>query len=320
MTPPILFLTFNRPDTTTRVFAAIRAAQPARLYVASDGPRADRMGEAELCAEVRRIATAVDWPCEVKTLFRDRNLGCRRAVSGAITWFFEHEEEGIILEDDCLPSPDFFPWCNAMLERYRDERQIMCVTGNNFQSDMKGWPYSYYYSIFNHCWGWASWRRAWELYDTELQELDPERSVRHIDRLCGVRGFGKYWVQILERVKAGQIDSWAYIWTWSCFKQGGLTCTPKVNLVSNIGFGENASNTLNSESPHSNLRAYSLSLPFIAPPQKRPESRFDRFAAQFHFGIEALTLFERAKRKFRRMYHIIRKKGTRHERAKQSGH
>lgn len=101
-----------------------------RLYVAADGPRVDRAGEADRCAEVRRIATAVDWPCELRTLFHTKNLGCRGAVSGAITWFFEHEPEGIVLEDDCLPHPDFFPWCAAMLERYRDERRVMCVTGN----------------------------------------------------------------------------------------------------------------------------------------------------------------------------------------------
>src|SRR5262245_55441705 len=106
MTPPILLLVFNRPETTSRVFQAIRAVRPNKLYVAADGPRSDRAGEAERCVEVRRIATAVDWPCEMRTLFREENLGCRRAVSGAITWFFEQEEAGIILEDDCLPHPD----------------------------------------------------------------------------------------------------------------------------------------------------------------------------------------------------------------------
>jgi len=120
MISPVLFLIFNRPDTTTRVFEAIRAARPERLYVAADGPRMTREGEAERCAEARRIATAVDWPCEVKTLFRETNLGCRAAVSGAITWFFEHEEEGIILEDDCLPDPSFFPYCTELLAHYRD--------------------------------------------------------------------------------------------------------------------------------------------------------------------------------------------------------
>src|SRR5262249_20722231 len=158
---PVLFLIFNRPNTTARVMEAIRTAGPGRLYVAADGPRDGNADEAKRCAEVRRIATQVDWPCEVQTLFRERNLGCRQAVSSAITWFFEQEQEGIILEDDCLPSPSFFPYCAELLARFRNDERIMCITGCNFQQDMKGYPYSYYFSKYHHVWGWATWRRAW---------------------------------------------------------------------------------------------------------------------------------------------------------------
>ncbi len=214
-TPPILFLTFNRPDTTARVFGAIRAAQPARLYIAADGPRPDRPGELERCAEVRRVATAVDWPCEVRTLFHDKNLGCRSAVSGAITWFFEHEEEGIILEDDCLPHPSFFHFCSELLQRYRNDHRVMCVTGNNFQPDMRDWPYSYYFSIFNHCWGWASWRRSWKLYDTALDEFNPDSAALLFRSLSQTDHFSRFFSEQLGSIKSGNLDSWAYVWTWS---------------------------------------------------------------------------------------------------------
>src|SRR5690349_2048344 len=133
MKSAILFLVFNRPETTARVFEAIRAAQPPRLYVAADGPRASRIGESERCDLTRRIASAVDWPCDITTLFRAANLGCKNAVSSAISWFFEHEEEGVILEDDCLPDPSFFRYCDELLAHYRDDTRIGLISGNNFQ-------------------------------------------------------------------------------------------------------------------------------------------------------------------------------------------
>lgn len=281
----ILFLIFNRPDTTARVFESIRQAQPARLYVGADGPRTEREGEAERCMEARRIATQVDWPCEVKTLFRDENLGCRRAVSGAITWFFEEEEEGIILEDDCLPDPSFFPYCSALLERYRDDERIMCVTGDNFQNDMNGWPHDYYYSIHNHCWGWASWRRAWKLYDAELNSFEEATARPLLNRLSQVPGFADYWSVIWGRVKRQEIDTWCYQWTWSCWANGGLTCTPRVNLVSNIGFGPAATHTTGENSALANLPTSAVEFPLVPPPQMTASTSFDDYVARTVFGI-----------------------------------
>ena len=285
MTSPILFLIFNRPDTTTRVFAAIRQARPARLYVAADGPRKDREGEAERCAEARRVATDVDWPCEVFTLFRDENLGCRRAVSGAVTWFFEQEEEGVILEDDCLPDPSFFPFCTTLLERYRDNPRIMCITGNNFQHDMGGWPHSYYYSIHNHIWGWASWRRAWNHYDAELDGFENAAARLLLRRLSRVPGFVDYWSAIFERAKRGEIDTWDYQWAWSCWANGGLTCTPRTNLVSNIGFGPSATHTTSENSALANLPASAIEFPLRPPPRIEASVRFDDHVARTVFGI-----------------------------------
>ncbi len=298
--PPILFLVFNRPQTTAIVFEAIRAARPSKIYVAADGARSNKLGEADICERVRQIATGVDWPCEIKTLFRDKNLGCRRAVSSAITWFFEEEPEGIILEDDCVPHPDFFRWCTSMLELYRNEPSVMCITGNNFQPSMSDYQHSYYFSIYNHCWGWASWRRAWELYDSELAELDPRIAHSVVSRLSKVAGFARTWLRIFENVRCGRLDSWAYIWTWSCWLHGGLTCTPKVNLVSNIGFGNQATHTIAELPEISNLPTASLPPPYQGPMKISPETDFDDYVSREIFGVNNRTVLNRIMRRLYR--------------------
>jgi hypothetical protein len=171
----VLFLVFSRPHLTAQVMATIRAAQPKRLYVAADGPR-KRPGEDELCNEARRIATEVDWPCEVRTLFRDTNLGCRVGVSTAMDWFFEHEKEGIILEDDCVPSQSFFPYCAELLDRYRDDARIMCISGDNPRARPVQRRESYVFSRYPLIWGWATWQRAWRLYDATRSSWPEYRS------------------------------------------------------------------------------------------------------------------------------------------------
>lgn len=254
----VLFLVFNRPQTTQLVFEAIKRVKPPRLYVAADGPRHDRPGEVERCETVRRIATNVDWPCEVKALYQETNLGCKMAVSSAINWFFLHEEAGIILEDDCVPHVDFFRFCEELLHRYAHDARVAVITGNNFQNGRQRGNASYYFSKYNHCWGWATWRRAWKCYQGDIpfwpewrlsdawRQLTPDI----IERL--------YWNKIFERVRAGRIDSWAYPWTASVWFNGGLTATPNVNLVSNIGFGSDATHTTSEDSPLAGMPTYEL--------------------------------------------------------------
>ena len=158
---PVLFLIFNRPELTEKVFQKIQDAQPKYLFVAADGPRDNKYGEKDLCEKTRAVVLEnITWECEVKTLFRTENLGCRTAVSSAINWFFENVEEGIILEDDTVPDNSFFSYCQALLEKYRNHEQIMMITGDNFQDGIKRGNGSYYFSRYVHIWGWASWRRA----------------------------------------------------------------------------------------------------------------------------------------------------------------
>lgn len=245
MRTAVLFLIFNRPDTTRQAFEAIRQARPPLLYVAADGPRPDRPSERELCEKARSIATAVDWPCEVKTLFRDNNLGCKHAVSEGITWFFEHEEEGIILEDDVIPARSFFPYCKELLDRYRHEPRVAMVSGCNLVSSRYDCDDSYFFSIYNHVWGWASWRRAWSHYDVAMSRWPAMSQAGKLDKLsCGNRMFVRYWENMFYSTYRGEIDTWDYQWLFTLWDMGALAIIPAHNLAQNIGFGSHGTHTL----------------------------------------------------------------------------
>ena len=240
----VLFLVFNRPDTTTKVFEKIRQAKPSRLYVACDGPREKNDEDKEKVAKVREIATKVDWPCKVKTLFRDKNFGCKKGVSTAITWFFDHEEQGIILEDDCVPNFDFFNFCENLLDRYAKDERVAVISGNNFQNGKWRGDASYYFSKYSHIWGWATWRRAWKHYRGDILFWPKWKNSKSWLNYVPDKIERKEWEKIFNLVYDGQIDSWAYPWTASLWYKEVLTATPNVNLVSNIGFGVDATHTL----------------------------------------------------------------------------
>ena len=254
----VLFLVFNRPDTTKEVFEKIRQAKPQRLYVAGDGPREGREGEIEKVTKAREIASKVDWPCEVKTLFREKNLGCKKGVSSAITWFFEQEEQGIILEDDCVPNLDFFTFCENLLDRFSKDQRITTISGNNFQNGEWRGDASYFFSKYYHCWGWASWRRAWKYYQGDINFWPKWKKSKDWFSYLPDKVERRYWQKIFDRVHAGQIDSWAYPWTASIWYKGGLTITPNINLVSNIGFGNDATHTISESSKLSKIKVDSL--------------------------------------------------------------
>lgn len=228
----VLFLVFNRPDTTAQVFEAIRQAKPPRLYVAADGPREGKEGEAERVAKVRAIATAVDWPCEVQTLFRDKNLGCKYAVSGAITWFFEHEEQGIILEDDCLPRQSFFDFCETMLEKYQENKSVWMISG--FNPRYPGISSSEYFLSQNpSVWGWASWRDRWAQYSVEL---DYNRNdIFSYSNLIIPTYVKDNYDNAFSNTAYNKIDTWDYQLTFLILKNNGFVIKPRSNQVSNIG-------------------------------------------------------------------------------------
>lgn len=285
MTAPILLVIFNRPDTTAQVMEAIRRARPARLYVAADGPRADRPGEAEKCAAARRIATQVDWPCAVHQLFRAQNLGCRAAVSGGVTWFFEHEPEGIILEDDIVPDDSFFAYCTELLARYRDAPKVMAITGLNLQPPDRSYAHSYYFSSYNHVWGWASWARAWALFDRTLEDLESAQTRAAIRAQSGRPGFEYYWLSRFRKVRYGDTSSWAYPWLLSGWKAGGLTCTPRVNLIRNVGFGDGATHTSNIHDNPAALIPGTLGFPLSHPDRVERSPENDDYVTLHEYGV-----------------------------------
>jgi hypothetical protein len=283
---PILFIAFNRPQTTQRVFDAIRRARPPRLYVAADGPRAGRAEELKKCEAVRGIATAVDWPCELRTLFRSDNLGCRRAVSAAITWFFESESEGIILEDDCLPDLSFFTFCDDLLDRFRQDERVMCITGDNFVADYWQPSESYYFSRYPSIWGWATWARAWRHYAAASGSL----SARSVDRILKhalpdrplVREF---WRARIAEVRLGVVDTWDYDWVLTMFARGGVCCVPRENLVENIGFGEGATHTVASVCPAYVASAKTVAMPLMHPTEVQVSLVADQCTDDRIFGL-----------------------------------
>lgn len=250
---PILFLVFNRPDTTQRVFEMIRAIQPKYLYVAADGPRLDKEGEMEKCETVRKIVSDIDWNCNLFTLFRNENKGCGKAVSEAITWFFEHVEEGIILEDDCLPSISFFYYCDKMLKKYKGHERIMHIGGTNFQKGVRRGCADIYFSKIPHVWGWATWKRAWDHYNFNMKTLsnDEIRSVVLLN--TSRKDLQEYWVDVFFKMVNNPIDTWDYQWQYSIWKNNGLSIIPNKNLIKNIGFGSDATHTFDENSFSSNV-------------------------------------------------------------------
>lgn len=238
----VLLIGFNRPESARRVFAAIREARPPRFYLAVDGPRADRPQENAHTAAVTAIAKAVDWPCEIKLLAREQNLGCRNGVAGALDWFFEHEEEGVVLEDDCLPTPEFFWFMDEMLARYRTDPRVAQIGGSTFVEP--GGRASYYWTKYADIWGWGTWRRAWALCDLDMAEWPTWRDADGLSRLAGATpGFVRFWTYIFDKTHAGLIDTWDFQWMFACWQRGLLTALPGTTQILNLGFGADATHT-----------------------------------------------------------------------------
>lgn len=300
METPVVFLIFNRPDTTEKVFAAIRQAQPPKLLVVADGARSDRPGEVEKCEATRAIIERVDWDCEVLTNYSEENLGGMLRISTGLNWVFSQVERAIILEDDCLPHPSFFPFCEELLSRYQDDERVMNISGNNFQFERNLTGYSYYYSRYNHCWGWATWSRAWQHYDIELKLWSQIRDGNWLWAIFQDARTVKYWQKIFQAIYEQKfIRGWDYRWTFACWIQNGLTILPHVNLVTNIGFGAGASNTIDPTSQYANLPVREMPFPLKHPPFVICHTQADLFT-QYTLFSPSLTkrLFKKVRKTF----------------------
>lgn len=244
---PVLFCIFNRPELTARVFETIRARRPKTLFIASDGPRKLRPDDNAKIETARQIATNVDWDCKVETRFLPRNVGCKLAMASAINWAFTYTEQLVILEDDCLPDPSFFGYCETLLERYRNNEHVMMISGNNFQPKRRS-DASYYFSRWPHIWGWATWKRAWKHFDINVESWPQAKRNRTLERIFPDPSQLAHWTRTLDSQYAGEIDTWDFPWAFSMWANDGLSILPERNLVTNIGFGAEATHTKDAQS------------------------------------------------------------------------
>ena len=273
---PVAFFVFRRPDTTRRVFEAIAKARPTRVLLIADGPRDGRAGEAEACEEVRQIVTRVDWPCEVTTNFADHNLGCGERVITGLNWVFSQVEEAIILEDDCLPDPSFFPFCQELLAKYRGDSRIAYISGDSLVGRHPKLADSYYFSRVGGIWGWATWRSEWQRYDRHLAEWPALKESGILGEIFDDPRMVRFWTQIFTSMheKTGP-DTWDHQWVYTGLKNNSLAIVPTVNLITNIGFGKDATHTIHTDARFI-LPAASMEFPLRHPSSLIPLRSLDR--------------------------------------------
>jgi hypothetical protein len=296
LSTPVALIIFNRPDATARVFAEIARARPPKLLVVADGPKTGNAVQAEMCRQARAVLDAVDWPCEVVTNYSDSNLGCRQRVSSGLDWVFATVPEAIILEDDCLPDPSFFRYCEDMLNRYREDSRIGMVCGDNFQFGRTIGSASYYFSKYTHIWGWATWARAWRHYDVSAS-LWPELLASGLFDRIALPCERDSWRRAFDGVYRGEIDTWDFQWTLACWCQSMLAVMPQVNLISNIGFGSQATHT-SQPSVYGNLPVSEIKWPLREPNVIAANPEADRATAR---GMFAVSIGRRLVRRIRRM-------------------
>lgn len=305
---PILLIAFNRLDTTRQVLESIRQVKPRQLFFAVDAPRLDR-DEVQQCQQVRDLINEVDWDCEIKTFFPEHNLGARVGVSSAITWFFEQIEEGIILEHDCLPDLSFFSFCEEMLDRYRDDERVMHVSGNFFQPKVVG-DSSYYFSKFPHIWGWATWRRAWKLYDLEMKGYGEFIRSGALQKIFANKFDQVEWKYLLDEVYYQRSNTWDFQWAYAVLKNNGFCINPNVNLVTNIGFGAGALHCKDENDKFANLSVKAMDLPINYNNVLEYDQEADSWTARnnynfsgFKYGLARLGLLRLATK----FYRLIKK-------------
>jgi hypothetical protein len=240
---PILLIIFNRPDKVERLVNSLRATKPTKIYVSADGPRENVPTDITRCKTAREAIKKIDWPCEVITNFHERNTGADFGPEKAINWFFENVEEGIVLEDDCIAHPDFFRFAQEMLSRYKDNHHVMMISGNNFQNGIVRGESSYYFSKYPSTWGWASWKRAWKHYDTNTSAYEHFIKKNTLDDICQSSVEKKYWSRFFEKINSGKLKHWDIKWIFAIWNNNGISITPNVNLVQNVGFGKDATHT-----------------------------------------------------------------------------
>jgi hypothetical protein len=296
---PILFLIFNRPETTFKVFEQIRSVKPEFLYISADGPRST--DEMRICEIARSVKDKIDWPCQVKLRYSEKNFGCKYGVSAGISWFFEHVEEGIIIEDDCLPDLSFFRYAEELLTKYRGDEKVMQIGASNFQDKNFSIKDSYYFSLYNHIWGWASWRRAWKYYDVDLNTIRIDDFKLKLNELFERKVDKEFWLEMFKYVKSGNINTWDYQWMFAMWMKDGIAITPIVNLISNIGFGEGSTNTQIGDEKFAKNKITGLNFPLRHSDKIVINKTADLYTGDYLFKISNLARSFNLKIKLARM-------------------
>jgi hypothetical protein len=295
LSTPVVLILFNRPENTAEVFAAIRAARPPQLFAIADGPRRDVESDVAKCAATRAIIERVDWPCQVFRRFSNDNVGLRRNVSEGLDWVFSQTEQAIILEDDCLPDPSFFPFCQELLERYAQDQHVAMIGGTHLDPAHTAPPgdESYYFSRFAHIWGWATWRRAWQLCDQEMKEWPALRRTNWLMDKCGTRTAENFWRRHFDDSYARNPDglsTWDVPWLFACWRQDLVSIVPRNNLVANMGFGVDAAHT-KSQTRAARLPTGPMQIPLRHPKEKIANAAADRYIQENFF--EGITPWQR---------------------------
>jgi hypothetical protein len=292
---PILLIGFNRPELLSRIIDRLREVQPAQVFLAVDGPRAHILEDADRVKDTQDCAAQLDWDCTVQTLFRDTNVGCGQAVSGAITWFFEHVVEGIIIEDDILPDPTFFSYSAELLDRYRDDERVIGISGSSYlPPDVAPTDHSYRFSIIPNIWGWATWRDRWERYRFDIagwrQELPTSRLWQLTNRSPWAFAF---WSAHFDLMARHQIDTWDLQWVAAAMRTHGVTATPNVNLVENIGWGEGSTHT---QTVPDHLQPVQPMVFPLRHPEVRWDGRSDAWTNRHAYGATLVGTIRRVRR------------------------
>ncbi|MEM9399521.1 MAG: glycosyltransferase family 2 protein [Verrucomicrobiota bacterium] len=277
MKVPVAFFIFKRPETTRKVLDAIRQVKPEKIFVIADGARQNQPGEAEKCVETRSVIETIDWDCEVFKDYSSVNLGCARRVSSGLDWVFGHVENAIILEDDCVPDLSFFEFCGDLLEKYKDDERVFSITGHNHLESWKSDMQSYHFSNYFDCWGWATWRRVWRKYDLDMALWSKSEVKEHIRNVISDDKQFLNRSKPLDATHRGEIDSWAYPFFFMCLLHEGLTITPATNLIKNIGFGENSTNTKNSKDGRANISLKQAIFPLRSPDEIEVDRDYDYY-------------------------------------------
>ena len=275
LTTPVALIFFNRPACTEQVMQQIRKARPGRLYLIADAARPHKPGEAVVCTNTRRqVEAMIDWPCTVKKNYAETNIGCRQRIVSGINWLFEQEEEAIILEDDIVPDPTFFPYCSAMLEKYRNDDQVMLVAGFNELNYQPDSGADCFFSKYTPIWGWATWQRAWNTYQPKRLNWKAEREI--LRRKSYSQQEADLLIHRLEQVEAEQLDTWDFHWRAAVLIHDGLCVIPSKNLIRNIGFGAGATHTISPFNLNRFKQRNTLPAPYKMPTQIAVEIKHDR--------------------------------------------